>query len=179
MVVGVLGFRFLGEENQRSVLGKRCKKSVQTGMPDHIQMLPVVQPGAFQLSVVDFKTERIDQMQGGFGGQAQTADRPGIAGNFRLNQNNLEFVGHGGSGLGTNAVIETFKSRRAASPDHGKKRLRSFFSNLIQYRVQLVVRNLLPVFTVVRSLQREAAEIIHFNVVTVFSHGMRFRLSKG
>ena len=166
-------FAFLEKKTREASLGSDAKKSSRLGCRTTSKMLPVIETGAFQLGVIDFEAEWIDQMQGGLGGQAQAANGPGVVGNFRFDQNNLEIVRHGAvSGSGSDAVIVTFEPSRTASPDNRKKSFRPFLIHLIQKCVQLVVGDIFPVFAVVGPFQRKAGKVIHFNVVTVFSHGI-------
>src|SRR5579884_2923137 len=53
-------------------------------------MLPVIQAGALQFSIVDSKAERLDQMQLASGSGAQARDVAGIGRNFRLDKRDVE-----------------------------------------------------------------------------------------
>ena len=52
----------------------------------HVRPLVIVEPRAFQLCVVQFKSKRLDQVQASAAVGAQAYDVTGIRGNFRLEE---------------------------------------------------------------------------------------------
>ena len=65
-----------------------------TGWPivDHfpIEMLPIVQPGAADMAIVDLEAQRTDEPQLVADGHAGAADIPGVERDFRLIKHDLE-----------------------------------------------------------------------------------------
>ena len=59
---------------------------------DHfpIQVLPVIEPGASQVAVVEAESQRAHQPQFGAQGHAGSADVAGVVGDFRLVKHNVE-----------------------------------------------------------------------------------------
>jgi hypothetical protein len=53
------------------------------------QVLPVIQPGAFELRVIELEAERFDQVQSGPRGGAKARDVAGVGRNFWFNQDNV------------------------------------------------------------------------------------------
>ena len=62
------------------------KKIVERGILGDVEQIPVIQPGTFELFVVDLKAHRFDQVQTGAGSGAGAGDVAGILGNLRLHQ---------------------------------------------------------------------------------------------
>ena len=62
------------------------------GIPEaHVDFLPIIETGAFQLAIVDGKPERFDQMQSRSGGKTEAPDVAvfgGISGSTRTTLNN-------------------------------------------------------------------------------------------
>src|SRR5688572_22797798 len=59
-------------------------------VPDsQVDMLPVIEAGAFHLSLVEREAERLDEMQPRAHGQARAARVPGVPMNLGMDQNDV------------------------------------------------------------------------------------------
>jgi dihydroorotate dehydrogenase (NAD+) catalytic subunit len=66
------------------------QKGLETGVLADLGELPVVQPGAAQALVVEFESQRVDQVQGTAGIGAQAYDIAGVGRDLRLIQDDVE-----------------------------------------------------------------------------------------
>ena len=70
------------------------KKIVKIFVIGNVEQVPVVQTGAFELAVVDFKSQRFHQMQRSACGGAGTRDVAGVLRNLRLDQYDIQQSDH-------------------------------------------------------------------------------------
>ena len=90
MHVGVAVRALCGE---KKVLSALCffKKIVKTFVKSDIQQVPVVQPCAFELAVVDLESQRFHQMKRRACRRAGTCDVARVLRDFRLDEDKFEF----------------------------------------------------------------------------------------
>ena len=78
------------EGDQTSIFTHICQKVLKAEMVTDINLVPVVYPGPFEMSVIDPETERVNQMQSDFSGPAQAGDVPCVSGYFGLVKDHME-----------------------------------------------------------------------------------------
>lgn len=66
------------------------KASGPRGMDLHLDGIPVVEPGAAELGVGDFESQRFDKMETGAGGGAEAGDVAGVGRDFRVDEDDVE-----------------------------------------------------------------------------------------
>ncbi len=101
LVEGALGARAEKEHARRPGCGK---KGVEICMAKHRDGIPVIQSGAAQAGIGDFKTHRLDEMQHAAGGRAQPGHVARVGWNLRLDQDHVQ----GGLGPSEGETTATF-----------------------------------------------------------------------
>ena len=87
--VGVTARSFRSEAIEIAA-GIFVKEIFQIFIICNIELMPVVEPGAFELAVVNGKPHRFDDMQCGAGSGTGARDIAGVLRNFRLMQNDVD-----------------------------------------------------------------------------------------
>ena len=86
--VGAIRFR-----RQKKIPRRRRLRGLKRGqrLPHaHFHILPIVEPGTFQLPIVDGKTERLHEMQMRARREAETADIPRVRRNLGLDEDDVQ-----------------------------------------------------------------------------------------
>jgi hypothetical protein len=87
--VPVGGFSLGGEKP--SAIGGRSGEKIVEGVPKlNFDVLPVVEPGAADLFVIEREAERFDEMEGRARREAETTSCAGVVGNFGGDENEVE-----------------------------------------------------------------------------------------
>ena len=81
----------IGCEEKQLVAAVPLQKLAQALVVCNIQLMPVVQSGAFELAVVNGKAHGLHQVQGRTGAGAGAGDVPRVLRNLRFDQNNVKW----------------------------------------------------------------------------------------
>lgn len=85
---GVIVSFGLAAQGEKTPFGERGAAGIPVGMNPEFGVFVIIQSGAAKVSVIQRKTEWLDQMQFRAGIGGQTDDVAGIGGNFRLEKDN-------------------------------------------------------------------------------------------
>ena len=90
--IAIGAIRFCGQKKE-TALHVLVAQLVE-GIPKaQVDFLPVIEAGAFQFPIVDGKTERLDQMQGGACCETEPANVAGVGRNLRFYEDDVETSG--------------------------------------------------------------------------------------